>query len=226
MAQSRSLTPFYIGLGLIALGGLAAIWLARESSAARTAARQVDPVPVSATSFRGYVLGVDSAPVEILEFADFECGACAYFAVLSGPDIKRRLVNTGRVRWRFRDFPLDGHANAPVAHQAAACAGEQGRFWDMHDQIFFQQSAWARDRRPARHMREYARTIGLEMGQYDECMDERRHTARIEAGRQEGLALGVNSTPSFYIGGLLVSGALPYDSVLALVERAERARRP
>jgi protein-disulfide isomerase len=226
MAQARSLKPFYIGLGLIAAAGLAAIWMARQSNAARTAAREVDPVPVNAAGFQGYVLGSDTAPVEILEFADFECGACGYFAVLSGPDVKSRLVNTGRVRWRFRDFPIDGHLNAPIAHQAAACAGEQGRFWDMHDQIFFNQSGWARDRRPARRLKEYARTVGLQMDQYDECMEQQRHTARIAAGKQEGLALGVNSTPSFIIGGVLVIGALPYDSVLALVERAERALQP
>jgi hypothetical protein len=103
MAQSRNLTPFYIGLGLIAIGGLAAIWMARSSNTARTAAREVDPVPISAAGFEGWVIGSESAPVEIVEYADFECGACAHFAVLTGPDIKSRLVASGRVRfprWR------------------------------------------------------------------------------------------------------------------------------
>jgi len=223
MAQSRNLKPFYIGLALIAIGGLAAIWMARSSNAARTAAREVGPVPVSAAGFEGWVIGSDSAPVEIVEYADFECGACAHFSVLTGPDIKSRLVASGRVRWRFRDFPLPGHANSPLAHHAAACAGEQGKFWDMMDRIFYNQSRWVRDRRPDRRIKEYAEAVGLDMGQYGDCMDEQRYVGQIEASRQEGIAVGIGSTPSFVIGGLLVVGSLPYDSVVSLVERAEQA---
>lgn len=161
-----------------------------------------------------------------LEYADFECGACAHFAILTAPDVRQRLVATGRVRLRFRDFPIQGHRYSPIAHQAGACAGEQGRFWEMADQIFFNQSTWIQDRRPARQFEDYARAIGLNMDQYDSCIKERRHAGDIEASRQHGLAVGVNATPSFVIGGLLVAGALPYDSIVRLVERAEARARP
>jgi protein-disulfide isomerase len=222
MTQQRSLRFFYIALGLIAIGGLIAIWMVRQSNAARTAAREAGPVPVNAAGFEGWVMGSDSAAVEIVEYADFECGACAHFSILTGPDIRDRLVASGRVRWRFRDFPLQGHPNSPAAHHAAACAGEQGRFWEMQEQIFYNQARWARDRRPGRRIRDYARAVGLDMGQYDDCMDEQRYVGQIQASYQEGLAVGVSSTPSFVIGDLLVIGSLPYDSVVALVERAER----
>ncbi len=106
---------------------------------------------------------------------------------------------------------------------AAACAGEQGRFWEMKDQLFFGQQSWARDRRPGRRFEKYAETIGLDMDQYEACVDADRYAAQIAAGREEGVAVGVNSTPSFLIGGLLVVGSISYDSVVALVRRAEGA---
>jgi len=222
MKQRRSMGMFYAALVLIAVGGITAIWIARQSNASRTAAREAGPVPVSTSGFDGWVMGSDSALVEIVEYADFECGACAHFSILTGPDIRDRLVASGRVRWRFRDFPLQGHPNSPLAHHAAACAGEQGRFWEMQEQIFYNQGRWARDRRPDRRIRDYARAVGLDLDQYDDCMDEQRYVGQIQASYQEGVAVGVNSTPSFVIGDLLVVGSLPYDSVVALVERAER----
>jgi protein-disulfide isomerase len=222
MAQSVSMKLFYGAFGVLVVVGAAWIWSSRGGSEAV----EVDPVPVDPTSFAGWVLGSDSAPVEIVEYADFECGACAHFAILTAPDVRQRLVATGRVRLRFRDFPIQGHRYSPIAHQAGACAGEQGRFWEMADQIFFNQSTWIQDRRPARQFEDYARAIGLNMDQYDSCIKERRHAGDIEASRQHGLAVGVKFTPSFVIGGLLVAGTLPYDSIVRLVERAEARARP
>lgn len=221
MAQSMNLKPFYVALAAIAVVGAGAIWMARSGGSAGEV--EVGPLPVSATSFPGHVLGSDTAKVEIVEYADFECGACAHFAILTLPDIKQRLVASGRVRLRFRDFPLPGHSKSPAAHMAAACAGEQGRFWEMKDQLFFGQQAWVRDRRPARRFEEYAEAIGLDMDRYEACVDADRYAAQIAAGREEGITVGVNSTPSFLIGGLLVVGSISYDSVAALVRRAEGA---
>jgi protein-disulfide isomerase len=220
MAQPMNLKPFYLGFAALAVVGAAAIWWARGGG---TTPVEVDPVPVNASSFAGYVLGSDSAAVEIIEYADFGCGACAQFAVLAGADIKSRLVEAGRVRIRFRDFAIPSHPSSPDAHLAAACAGEQGQFFAMHDQLFFGQRDWTRQRRPDRQFRDYAEAIRLDMSRYDDCVRDRRHMGRIDAAKQEGLAVGVSSTPSFVIGGLLVVGALPYDSVVALVERAEGA---
>jgi len=222
MAQSMSMKWFYAAFGVLVVAGAAWIW----SSRGGPEAVEVGPLPVTATSFPGWVLGSDSAPVEITEFADFECAACAHFAILTAPDVRKRLVATGRVRLRFRDFPIQGHLYSPVAHQAGACAGEQGKFWEMADLIFFHQTTWVQEGRPDKAFEDYAKQLGLNMDQYRSCMKERRHAGDIEASRQAGLQLGVNATPSFVIGGLLVAGALPYDSIARLVERAEaRARK-
>lgn len=215
-----SVKAFYAALAIIAVVGVAAIWMARGGSAPA----EVAPPPVSAAQFEGYVLGSDTAAIEIVEYADFECGACASFAILTGPDVKARLVNTGRVRWRFLDFPLPSHENAPLAHHAAACAAEQDQFWSMHDALFLNQGAWARSRRPERVIRDLAELIGLDMRAYEGCMDANRYAARIQATKNQGVSMGVSATPSFIVGGLLISGALPFDSLLTLVERAEANR--
>ncbi len=220
MAQSMNLKPFYLGLGFLVVAGVAAIWWARASSRSDSAPRAVDPMPVSATAFDGYQLGSDSAPVEIIEYSNFECPWCARFAILTKPDVRQRLINTGVVRWKYRDFLLGDHAAGNLAHESAACAGEQGLFWPMHDQLYFNQSRWMQDRRPGRTFRGYARDVGVNLDQYDDCMDEQRYLGRIAATREQGVALGVTGTPTFIVGGLMVSGAIPYDSLRALVTRA------
>jgi protein-disulfide isomerase len=180
----------------------------------------------AAGAFEGYVLGHDSAPVTIIEYADFECGACAQFAVLTGPDVKQRLVQTGRVRWVFRDFPLDGHPNSMPAHLAAACAGEQGRFWEMHDQLYFNHRRWVLEARPQRRIRELAEAIpGIDRRRFAECQESAQYQSRVLATRQIGLERRVSSTPTFEINNLRVTGALGYDSLRALVDKAA-ARTP
>lgn len=219
----RQLKWFYAALGVIVVVGVAALAMARRGSGG---AIEVAPTPVAVGSFEGHVLGSDSAPVTIIEYADFECPACAQFAVLTGPDVKQRLVASGRVRWVFRDFPLEIHRHALAAHLAAACAGEQGRFWEMHDQIFFNHGRWVRESRPERRLRDLARALNLDMSRYDSCIDSRRLLGQIEATKQEGLARGIQSTPTFEVGTLRVAGALSYDSLQVLVSRMEeRAAR-
>lgn len=219
MAQSVNLRPFYAALAVLVVAGGVAIWWVR-SSGRNSGPTAVDPVPVSTGEFYGHTLGSDSAPVEIIEYSNFGCPWCARFAVLIKPDIRERMIATGQVRWVYRDFLLGDHEAGNLAHEAAACAGEQGLFWPMHDQVFYNQGRWMQDRRPARTFRGYARDIGANLDQYDECMDERRYLPRIIATREQGIALGVQSTPTFIVGGLMVAGALPYDSIRTLVMRA------
>ncbi len=217
MARSVKLGWFYTVLALIAvLGGGAIFMLGREDG--DLSLPQVDMTSLADDGFQGYVLGSDSAPVEITEFSDFQCPFCAQFAVLTMPDVRERLIRAGRVRWRFRDFPLESHQHSRVAHHAAACAAEQGRFWEMHDQLFFNQSNWARKRRVESEFRDFAKRIGLDMSKYNACMKSGRYAARIQAGVNAGLAMGVNSTPTFFIGKRRISGAMAYDNLKALVD--------
>jgi len=191
---------FYVVLGLAALAGGA--WLTYQARRPPAAGPGGAVVPLPATDgFPGYIMGSDSAPVEVVEYADFECPACAQFATVQMPTVREQLIATGRVRWRFRDFPLPSHSFARYAAHAAQCAGEQGRFWDMHDQLFANHS-WAQTGRdPSRLFRDMARTVGLDLDRYDACMESARYAGRIEASKQEGDARGVNGTPTFFING-------------------------
>lgn len=209
---------FYMLLAVIAVVGGGAIYVASGRSSGARAALPADPADTVAMP--GWVAGSDSAPVEVEEYADFQCPACKSFAVLTLPDVMERLVRTGQVRWRFRDFPLvQLHPNSMAAHEAAACAGEQGMFWQMHDQLYYQQDAWFSARNAPKVFRGYAEKVGVDLGKYDDCVDTRRYAARIMASSRQGAARGVNSTPTIILDGQMMGG-LAYDSLKALIEKA------
>lgn len=168
--------------------------------------------------FRGYILGSENAPIEISEYADFQCPACASFAVLQFAVVKRQLIDSGLVRWRYRDFPIDQiHPHARVAAHAAACANDQGKYWEMHDLIYRDQAAWSRLRSAASYFEDLAKQAGLDAGAYNQCMSEAKYAGRIEASVREALQLGVGSTPTFLINGRLYPQVLTSDSLASLV---------
>lgn len=210
---------FYVLLGVVAvLGGGALIFASQDKPAAGLT--WTGPAPAPATDgFNGYTLGSDSAPVEIIEFLDFECPACQNFATVQMPTIRQQLIETGKVRWRTRDYPLSGHPYSRFAAHAAQCAGEQAKFWEMHDQLFLDHS-WAQTGRdPSRLFRRMAGQAGLDVARYDECMASARYAGRIEASRLEGERVGVNGTPSFFVNGRLVGGGVPTsDQLKAIVD--------
>jgi len=223
MAGQQQLKTFYIALGAVAVIGVGLIFMARTKSGGSSL--PVEVPAAAAAAFDGHVLGSDSAPVTIIEYADFECPACAQFAVLTAPDVKTRLVATGEVRWIFRDFPLDGHRNSPTAHHAAQCADEQGKFWEMHDQLFFNHGRWVPERRPDRAIRDLAGAIGLDLRQYDDCMSSGRYQARLLRSKEDGKAAGVSSTPTFDINGRRYTGAFLYDDLKKIVDQAAATAR-
>ena len=217
---------FYLGLGGLALIGGGAIFMARGSGGARTVA-PLAPGADTVSAMPAYPLGSDSAPVQVDEYADFQCPACQRFAILTLPDVMDRLVKTGRIRWRFYDFPLEGHRNSLPAHEAAACVGEQGKFWAMHDLLYYNQRDWEAEsgRSLVRKLRGYAEKAGADLGRYEECTQSQRYLARLKASLRLGLNRGVNSTPTFVIGTLMIPGSLPYDSLKALIDNASRAKK-
>jgi protein-disulfide isomerase len=216
---------FYWALGAIALIGGGAIFLAARQRPAPVLLWGGPAPEPAADGFNGYVMGSDSAPVEITEFLDFECPACASFATIQFPTVREQLITTGRLRWRSRDLPLSGHKYSRFSAHAAHCAGEQGKYWEMHDQLFMNHS-WAQTGRdPSTLFRRLAQTVGVEMGRYDECMQSARYAGRIEASRQEGERLGSTGTPSFFVNGRRVdSRSIPNsDEIQELVDQAAAA---
>jgi protein-disulfide isomerase len=219
--RTRDNRKFYTTLGAIAVIGAVVVGYAatRPSGPQITA---VDPsIPIGPVE--GYVMGSPDAPVEIIEYADFECPACAQFAIVTEPQVRERLVQTGQVRMRFFDYPIvDIHRNTLPAHLAAACANDQGKFWEMHDRLFQGQDKWNGQvtSNPKRIFEGYARQIGLDADAWESCFDDQRHLAKIQASSQEGVKRNVRSTPTFIVGGRMAPGALGYDALKAMVDSA------
>jgi len=130
----------------------------------------------------------------------------------------RSLINSGRLRWRYRDFPLQQHQFARLAAHSAACADEQGKYWAQHEQIYQGQSEWAAARDAGPLFRNYARTAGLDLGRYDSCMKSGKYAGRIQASYNEGVQLGVSSTPTLLIGNRLYRGRLDSDAIIKMVD--------
>ena len=212
--------PFYLLLGAIALA--AVVFIGWQMSQARSSGViTIDPnTPLPAAT--GYVMGSAAAPVEILEFADFECPACGSFANLTEPDVRKRLVETGKARFRFMDFPLAMHPNTWDAHLSAACANEQGKFWEMHDLIFANQDRWNGQvtNKPKAVLSRLARNLQLNMSQWEECYDSQKYKLNIAATQREGERRLVQSTPTFVIGDKLLPGAYGFDQLRAYVDSA------
>ena len=216
---------FWIALVLIALLGVGALaWL---SSRPKTQVTRIDPSlpPLKA---EGYVLGSPTAPVEVIEFADFECPACGQFATITEPDVRTRLVSTGQVRVRYMDFPLPMHKNTWDASLAAACANDQGKFWEMHDALFANQDRWNGEAtsRPRGPIGDLAKSVGLDMTKYNACMDADTHRAKIQSHVAEAEKRNITSTPTFVFNGTVVPSALPYDAFKKYVDEAAKAPAP
>ena len=225
MARELNMKVFYAGLGVIALVGTVAIWMATRGSGAPPVQILDEPFSIGTAAFPGHLIGSDSAPVEIVQYADFACAHCATFTILHGPTIINRLVETGLARLRFRGFALYQVSLLPL--NAAACAGEQDKFWQMHERLMFGQNEWFNDpewatsRRTIRTFRRYARDAGVDIDRYNQCMEEGRYNSRIIATREEIAALGIRSTPTFDVGPYRAIGMISYDSLKVLVNNLQ-----
>lgn len=140
--------------------------------------------------------GSPTAKVTLIEFADYQCPFCARFARDALPLIAAEYIETGRVRFVVRDYPIQSlHPNAFKAAEAVHCAGEHGKYWEMHDQLFRNQTALAP---PA--LRSYAGRLGLDARAFAQCLESSRHAATVRAGMADGQRAGVTGTPAFVVG--------------------------
>lgn len=212
------LNRFYLLLGGIAVLGAGALAYLAMSRRAVSIPVDVTVLAADTAGFRGYLLGSPDAPVEITEYADFQCPGCGAFASVQFPDIEARLIATGKLRWRLRDFPLDEiHPFARLAAHSAACADAQGQFKAQHDRIYAGQAEWSRGGADAA-FRRYAQANNLDLSEYDTCMRSTRYAGRIQASLEEGIRLGVNGTPTFLVGNRLYTQGLNSDEIQALVD--------
>jgi len=209
---------FYTVFAVLALAGMGVLAYLLLKPSTISIPANVSVQPSDTSGFHGYVKGSKGAAVEITEFADYQCPFCQTFATLQMPTIEDRLIDSGRLRWRYRDFPLQQHPFARLAAHSAACADEQGKYWAQHEQIYQNQSEWAAARDAGPLFRKYARTTGLDLGRYDSCMKAGKYAGRIQASYNEGVQLGVSSTPTLLIGNRLYRGRLDSDAIIKMVD--------
>ena len=182
----------------------------------------VTPSPTPDTDFEDEsvtTLGSPDAPVTIVEFSDFQCPYCERFYTQTFSQLKENYIDTGKVRFVFKDFPLSFHEKAMPAALAAECAGEQGKYWDMHDKLFGEQQRWVKSDKPNDVFKEFAKELDLNGDQFNECLDSQKYQAEIQADQQEGLAAGVQGTPAFFINGQFISGAQPYQVFQQVIDQ-------
>lgn len=162
--------------------------------------------------------GDAKAPVTIVEFSDYECEYCA----AAEGTVKRVLSEyPGRVRLVHQPFPLNMHPRAPKAAEAAFCAGEQGRYWEMHDSLIAGPGALGVDDLKGR-----ARALGLDSPKFDTCLDSGRMAPVVDASRKLGEGLGLASTPSFFVNGRPLTGSQPFERFQELVDHELAPARP
>ena len=164
-------------------------------------------MPVAAT---GPSKGPAKAPITIVEFADFECGYCAR----AGEVVQEVMAKyPGKIRLVYRDFPLGFHRNAVPAAVAARCAGEQGKYWPMHDGLFAASSGLG-DETYAR----LATELKLDADKFGKCMGNPAVAAAVQADQAAGAQAGVSGTPAFFINGIPLSGARPIEDFTAIID--------
>ena len=169
--------------------------------------------------FADKTLGDSDAPVVMVEYGDYQCPYCAKFHEDTFPLIKENYIDTGKVQYEFRHFPLNFHADAMNAAKAAQCAYEQGKFWEFHDIIFENQTQLG-----DAFYTQTASQLGLNAGKFKDCVSSQKYLSKIQTQSQEGGAAGVTGTPgSFLIGPdgnvVAIKGAQPYSVVKSSIDQ-------
>lgn len=194
-------------------------------------ARQAPRQPPSATLDQPVAITIDGAPslgaknakIVLVEFSDYQCPFCARHVQQTKPEIVKAYVNSGKLRYVLRDLPIASlHPGAPKSHEAAHCAGEQGKYWPMHDRLF----ADIRSQAPPQLVA-HARSLGLDVKGFEACLGGDRYAARVREAVAAGEAAGVRGTPTFFLGVVegttvkatrVIRGAHPYPAFKAAID--------
>lgn len=195
--------------------------------------RAAPPAPRAAaapavTELQDVVLSIDGAPVKgdkdakvtLIEFSDYQCPFCGRHFRQTLPQLESEYIKTGKVKYVLRDFPIASlHPQAAKGHEAAHCAGEQGKYWEMHGRLFTNQRAMS-----PKDLADHAQAIGLESTKFQECLSSGRYAAQVRRDLEDGEKAGVRGTPTFFLGVTepgdptkvkavkALKGAFPYQS--------------
>jgi protein-disulfide isomerase len=154
--------------------------------------------------------GPANAPVTIVEFSDYQCPFCS-----RAEETVKKVMEAypGKIRVFFRDYPLPFHQQAQKAHEAAQCAGDQNKYWEMHEKLFANQQALQ-----VPQLKEHAKGLGLDAGKFDKCLDSGDKAKMVQDAKKAGDEVGVNGTPAFFINGRPLSGAVPFEKFKEIID--------
>jgi protein-disulfide isomerase len=165
------------------------------------------------------IKGKANAPVQIVEFSDFQCPFCKQFFDETYPQLVREYINTGKANMVFRHLPLDFHEYALSSAIASSCAHEQGKFWEFHDLLFTNQEALTQE-----DLNDYAKQISLDTPPFADCYNNLRYAPDIAADKNYAASVGISGTPTFVVNGIIIGGAQPYEVFQAVID-AELAKQ-
>ena len=187
-----------------------------------TGERRGEPVTARVSTKDRPTLGDKNASVTIVEYSDYQCPFCMQFVDGAMPEIMKHYIDTGKVRLVFKDLPLNIHQHALKAAQAAHCAGDQGKYWEMHHILFKNINHLQTNK-----LSEYAQQVKLNVRKFEECLSSDRHLTQIDKDMAEASQAGIRGTPTFIIGktsadivkGEIIRGAQPFQNFKLVIDR-------
>jgi protein-disulfide isomerase len=214
-----------IAIAVVGVAGIGySVWSSRSGNAVTgpVSIENVDPTTIAERA-EAVVKGPANATVQIVEFADYQCPGCGYFATNVSRQLRAEYVDSGRVRIEYYDYPIySAHPHAFLAARAARCAGDQNLYWEMHDVLYSRQQEWSLDRTaPVERFSGYAQSVGADAGDFDACLQSDRHAEVVTANGMLGDQLGIRSTPTVFINGRNVGEAWSdYAAMKRLIDQA------
>ena len=170
----------------------------------------LEPPRLNVSAAKGAVRGKANAPIEMIEFSDFQCPYCQR----AHATVEQVLSKYGdQIKFVYRHYPLPTHPAAKPAAEASECAKEQGKFWPFHDRLFANTSKLS-----DADLKAHAAAVGVDVAAFNACVDSHKYRAVVEADAKDGEAAGVNGTPAFYINGRMISGAQPFEVFKQLID--------
>lgn len=190
------------------------------------ASEQRNVQPISVSMDNDPVRGDQNAPITIVEFSDFQCPFCARFQVQTLPLILEQYVDTGKVKFVYRDFPIqNSHPNAMSAAVASECAHEQNKYWEYHDMLFENQAVWNKVEIASAIavFKEFATKLDLNQDQFNSCLDSGKYIEEINNDLNDGKDYGITGTPGFFIGNekigfVKLNGAQPFEAFKSVID--------
>ncbi len=213
--SNKNLIPFSIIVAGIIIGGAI---LYSNYAGDQPAQITQGATTIQVDTSKSEILGDKSAKVEWVEFSDYQCPFCEKLHVGARKEVVEQYVKSGKVKMVFKNFAFLGEESIWAA-EAVECAKEQGKYWDYHDLVFSKQSGENQGTFKKDNLRKWAEELGLDKVKFNECLDSEKYKSLIQSEYDEGVKAGVEGTPTVFINGEKIGGALPTEKYVELIEK-------